>query len=304
VHEDSGELAALLAEVRRIEVQSRHLVAGVMAGGYLSAFRGGGIEFDAVREYGEGDDPRTIDWNVTARLGRPFVKTYVEERERTVLFLLDLSPSMSGGFGAWSTRQAAARVCACLAFSAVAGGDRVGLVGFADGIVRRVEPEKGRAHALRIVRDCLALPAQGTRSDLAAALDHVSRAFRRRAVVFVLSDFLADGWREAAARSARRHDVVAVRFSRAESLAPPRGDRMRVVEPETGRVRVVDWGHAPTREDFLRRAAARRERTEQDLRRAGVDRLDVPVPFAPGPDAIAGPIVRFFRMREARGAVR
>jgi uncharacterized protein (DUF58 family) len=153
------ELAELLKEVRRVTVLSDRLVDGALAGNYSSVFRGAGIEFDEVREYVEGDDPRAIDWGVTARIGRPFVKKYVDERELTVVFVLDLSPSMEAGFGPLSARRMAARVAACLALSAVRNHDRVGLVAFGDTIERYVPPATGRAHALRVVRDCLALPA-------------------------------------------------------------------------------------------------------------------------------------------------
>lgn len=296
-------LAEVLAEVRRIDVQSRRLVTGVMAGGYVSVFRGAGLEFEEVREYAEGDDPRRIDWNVTARMGRPFVKRYVDERERTVLFLLDLSPSMTGGFGAWSVRQAAARVTACLALSAARNDDKVGLVAFGAGVTAYVPPAKGVGHALRIVRDALALRAHGGRTDLAPALEFVSRAVRRRAVVFVLSDFLASGWERALSLCARRHDVIAVRLLPPELDLPPRG-LLAVRDPETGRGYLLDATSPRSRAAFARRVADWRGATEEALRRAKVDRMDVPVPFAPGKDAVAGPILRFFRMRELRDAKR
>jgi uncharacterized protein (DUF58 family) len=298
------ELAELLAEVRRIDVQSRRLVTGVMAGGYASVFRGEGLEVKDVREYAEGDDPRSIDWNVTARVGRPFVKTYVGERELTVLYLLDLSASMTGGWGAWSPRQVAARVCACLALSATRQGDKVGLLAFSDAVDAYVEPRKGIGHALRIVRDCLALPSQTVPTDPVPALEFVARGVRRRAIVFLVSDFLfGDGWQRILVRCARRHDVIAVRLL-APELEPPEGGLFRLRDPETGSVRVVDWSHGKTREEYLSRVRAWRERTAEDLRRAGVDRMDVPVPRLPAKDVVAGPIVRFFRMRELRGTKR
>src|SRR6187399_439244 len=176
IDERDVELTELLKEVRRIEVQSRRLVTSVMAGGYTSVFRGSGVEFDDVREYVEGDDPRSVDWNVTARVGRPFVKKYVDERELTVLFLLDLSASMTGGFGPWSARQTAARVCACLALSATRNGDKVGMVAFSDRVDRYVPAQKGVGHALRIVRDALALPGTSKTSDPVPALEFVSKA--------------------------------------------------------------------------------------------------------------------------------
>ena len=181
------ELAELLEEVRRIEVQSRRLVQEVIAGGYSSVFRGAGIEFDEVREYVPGDDPRSVDWNVTARTSRPHVKKYVDERELTLVFLLDLSPSMSGGLGRWSARQAAARLAGCLALSAVRQGDKVGLIAGGDRVECYVPPGKGSGHALRVIRDCLALPAAGAASDLVPLLEMAAGVLRRHAILFLLS---------------------------------------------------------------------------------------------------------------------
>jgi uncharacterized protein (DUF58 family) len=296
-------LAELLEEVRRIDVQSRRLVTDVMAGGYASVFRGVGIEFDEVREYAWGDDPRSVDWNVTARMGRPFVKKYAEERERTVLFLLDLSASMTGGFGVWSARQTAARLCACLALSATRNDDKVGLVAFGRGVERTVPPKKGIGHALRIVRDCLALPSRDEPGDLAPALEFATRAIRRRAIVFVVSDFLCEGWSRAMTLCARRHDVIAVRLVLPELATLPEG-LVRVRDPETGTVGVLDGGSARAREAYAGRVAAWSRETEEALRRARVDRMDVPVPRTAGKDVLTGPILRFFRMRELRGAKR
>jgi len=297
------ELAELLAEVRRIEVQAKRLVASVMAGGYESVFRGSGIEFDEVREYVEGDDPRTVDWNVTARVGRPFVKTFVDERELTVLFLVDLSASMSAGFGHWSPRQMAARVCACMALSAVANNDRVGMIAFSDAVDEYVPARKGRGHALRVVRDCLGLRGSSAASDLAPALRFAGRAVRRHAILFVLSDFLSRGWREAMSVCAKRHDVIAVRIGSPELDAIGPGME-RLVDPESGRVVLVDWRSRRTRRAYRARVDAWRTATERDLRRAGVDLMDVPIPTVKDPDAVARPILRFFRMRDARGAKR
>ena len=297
------DLAALLDEVRRIEVLTRRLVTDVLAGGYASVFRGTGVEFEGVREYAEGDDPRAVDGSVSARMGRPFVKTFVPERERTLLFLLDLSASMDGGFAAWSLRQTAVRVLACLALSAVRNGDKTGFVAFSEGVDAWVPPAKGAGHALRIVRDALALPAASRRTDPAAALRFVRRAVRRHAVVFLLSDFQADGWQAPLARCARRHDVVAVRLLAPESEPPALG-LARLADPETGASGVVDLASRRVRTAFRERIEASCARTARDLRRAGVDRMDVVVPREADPDAVAAPIHRFFRMREVRGAKR
>ncbi len=297
------ELAELLAEVRRIDVQATRLVSDLIAGGYSSVFRGSGLEFEGVREYVEGDDPRAVDWSVTARMGRPFVKTYVDERERTLLFLLDLSGSMAGGFARWSARQTAARVCACLAFSAVRNNDKVGLIAFREGSHSLVPARKGAGHALRIVRDCLALPGGGAGTDLRPALAFASRAVRRHAILFLVSDFLAEDWGHALALCARRHDVIAVRLLPPE-LSPPAAGLMRLRDPESGRETVVDWGSRRVRETYAARGAAQRASTEEELRRARVDLMDVPIPRDPDKDAVARPILRFFGMRERRGEKR
>ena len=297
------ELTQLLKEVRRIEVQSRRLVTSVMAGGYTSVFRGSGVEFDDVREYVEGDDPRSVDWNVTARVGRPYVKKYVDERELTVLFILDLSASMTGGFGIWSARQTAVRIAACLALSAITSHDKVGLIAFSRGVDRWVPPKKGLAHALRIVRDCLALRGTSLQTNVAPALELATRLVRRRAVLFVLSDFLTRGWQDALAMCARRHDVVAVRLLSPELAAPGAG-LTRVRDPETGRETLVDWSSRRVRAAYADRVARWRAETGADFRRANVDVMDVPIPRVADPDAISRPILHLFRMRELRGAKR
>jgi len=301
-HDD--ELAELLAEVRRIDVQASRLVTSQMAGEYTSVFRGSGLEFDGVREYVEGDDPRTVDWNVTARTGRPFVKKFVDERELTVLFLLDLSASMGGGYGVWSARQAAARICACLALSAIRNNDRVGLIAFSDEVEKYVAPNRGVGHVLRIVRDCLALRGRSRRTEIAPALEYASRLLRRRAVLFLVSDFLADGWRDAIDLCARRHDLVAVRLLAPELSRLGGGGLLRLVDPETGRETVVDSSSARVRAAWEERVAAWRERTKADLRRSRVDLIDVPMSMTHDPGSVSRPILSFFRMRELRGAKR
>ncbi len=298
-----AELTELLEEVRRIDVLSKRLVNGVLAGGYSSVFRGAGIEFDRVREYADGDDPRKIDWNVTARKGRPFVKEYVDERELTVVFALDLSASMTGGFGVWSARQMAARVCACLALAAARNDDKVGLIAFSDGVDRFVPPKKGVGHVLRIVRDCLALPGSSARTAIAPALEFAANTVPRHSIVFLISDFLDDGWDRALGLCARRHDVVAIRMLTPE-LVPANVGLLRVRDPETGTESVVDWRSERVRDAYTRRVDAWHARVTETLRRLRVDCMDVPVPRERDKDAVARPIVSFFRMRERRGAKR
>jgi uncharacterized protein (DUF58 family) len=303
VEEPDVGLAALLREVRLIEVQSRHLASGVMAGSYTSVFRGSGVEFEDVREYVEGDDPRTVDWNVTARVGRPYVKKYIDERDRTILFLLDLSASMTAGFGGWSARQVAVRVCACLALSAIQHDDKIGLIAFSRGVDRFVPPAKGLPHALRIVRDCLALRPAAAQTAVAPAIELAARVMRRRAVLFLVSDFLTPGWQDALALCSRRHDVIAVRILSPE-IAAPRAGLMRLRDPESGLETVVDWGSARVRAAYAARVARWHDDVAGGLRRLGVDLMDVAVPRVPQQSAIARPILRLFRMRELRGAKR
>ena len=188
----------ILAQVKRIQVRTNRMVTDVMSGGYTSVFRGTGIEFDEVREYVEGDDPRMVDWNVTARTGRPHVKKYMEERELTVVLLLDVSASTGFGTtpkplprgGTRTVLETAAEFCACIALAAQRNHDKTGLIAFSDRIDLYVPAKKGSFHVLRLIRDVLALGARGQGSDLAAALDYAGRVQRKRAIVFVISDFL------------------------------------------------------------------------------------------------------------------
>jgi uncharacterized protein (DUF58 family) len=296
-------LASLLAEVRHIELQSSRLVTDVLAGGYRSTFRGAGIEFAEVREYVEGDDLRDVDWNVTARTGRPFVKRFVEERELTVVFALDLSASMDAGLGGWSMRQAAARFCALLGLAAIANNDRIGLIAGSASSERYVPPRKGTGHVLRVVRDCLLLRGAWRGTDIGELAAEASRCLRRRTVVFLLSDFLAVGHERTLALCARRHDLVAVRLSPLELRDPPHA-MLRVRDPESGRLQLVDFRAAAVRAAWLDRCAQLRARTDEALSRASIDCIDVQIPVVPDLAAIAQPILRFFRKRELREAKR
>lgn len=297
------ELASVLAEVRRIEIQSSRLVTDVLAGGYRSTFRGAGVEFADVREYVEGDDPRNVDWNVTARIGRPFVKRFVEERELTMVFALDLSPAMDAGLGAWSLRQVAARFCALLGLAAITNNDRVGLIAGSDDVERFVLPKKGAGHVLRVVRDCLVVRGCGGPGTIETLVGKASAALRRRAVVFVVSDF-ARGCDDTVLRlGAQHHDLVAVRLLPREVLDPPRA-LVAVRNPVTGARTTVDFANERTRAAWLTRCVDRRRAGDEAFGRARVDCIDVEVPRVPDVAAIARPILRFFRRRELREAKR
>lgn len=301
----------LLAEARRIQVRADRMVTDVMAGGYSSVFRGSGIEFDEVREFAEGDEMRSVDWNVTARVGRPFVKKFVEERELTVLFLLDVSASMAFGTSPpGSARRAVAATAAlfvgCVAFAAARNNDKAGLITFGDRVQRYVPAKKGRNHVLRLIREACEPPLATGRTDLAAALDYAGRVQRRRAVVFVVSDFYGADCKRQLRVLAQRHDVIAVRIR--DPLAAgldrnggevPKLGLLRLADPETGRVVEVDTGNRRVRERLAANWRAERQRVLELCRSTKVDLLDVPTE-----GSVADPLVRFFRMRELRGAKR
>jgi uncharacterized protein (DUF58 family) len=265
----------ILRKVRRIEIRTRRLVADVFGGEYHSVFKGRGMEFSEVRDYVPGDDVRSIDWNVTARTGHPFVKVYQEERELTVLFLVDQSGS--GRFGTRSRLKAelAAEVGAILALSAVHNNDKVGLALFADDVELYVPPGKGRRHVLRVVREILFYEPTGRGTSLARALDHLNRAARRRAVVFVLSDFLDEGYERSLRVASRRHDVVAVRLrDRGEESLPSIGVAA-LRDLETGREFLVDTSDPGVRRAFAERVAHADKAFQDAVRRARVDHLEL-----------------------------
>ncbi|MBL8896607.1 MAG: DUF58 domain-containing protein [Planctomycetes bacterium] len=300
---DEAELQELLEEVRRIEAQSKRLVTDVLSGAYSSVFRGAGIAFDEVREYEEGDDPRRVDWNVTARMGRPFVKKFVDEREQSVIFAIDVGPSMDASFGALSARRIAARVVATLALAAVRNGDKVGAIAFGAEVVRWVPPLRGLGHALRIVRDTLALRAPRASSAPSCAFELAARTLRRRSVIFAVSDFLSGTGGRSLERCARRHDVIATWLQGPELAAPPTG-LWRVRDPHSGAERELDLGSAAVRAFHAERVEAWRSSTRSAFERAGVDRLELAIPRERRREHIADALLRFFRMRQLRGAKR
>lgn len=294
------ELQELLREVRRIRVLSARLVQGDLAGSYRSVFRGSGIEFEEVREYVEGDDPRSVDWNVTARMGRPFIKKYVDERQRNLAFLFDLSPRLDATFGAWSPRQMAARIGASLMLAAVQHDDRVAFLGY-DQMVRRFEPpRKGMSHVLRIIRDMLELPAGEQESVPAAALEFATKTLPHHSTVFLLSDFLGDGWQPALQDCARKHEVVAVRLLSPELTTLPPG-MWRLRSAQGGGRRIVDGDDPQVQQQYLQRVARWDAACKSMLQRAGVARMDVPLPRTANPDAVARPILRFFQRHSGGG---
>ena len=288
----------LFRKIRHVEVRTRGLVDDVFGGEYHSAFKGRGIEFAEVRPYQVGDDVRSIDWNVSARTGEAHVKLFEEEREQTLLLVVDVSGSEDFGSGEGAKRDLAAEVCAVLGFSALRNSDKVGLVLFTDRVERFVPARKGKRHVLRLLRDLFAHEAahRGTRLD--DALDHVLRVQRRRAIVVLVSDFLVPDDADLARRLrvvAQKHDVVAVRLVDPREEALPAVGLLRVVDAETGRAATVDTSSARVRQAFADRAAARSARVEGALRDARVDHVTLRTD-----EDYVEPLSSFFR-RRARG---
>lgn len=289
----------LLRQVRRIELRTRGLVNSRFSGDYHSVFKGQGIEFAEVREYLHGDDVRSIDWNVTARLGTPYVKRYVEERELTVLLVVDLSGSQR-----WATRgrlksEVVAEVAASIAMSAMRNNDRVGLLIVTEGVEWFVPPRKGRRHVLRLIRDLLAFRPARRGTDLAAGLSYATRLTASRAIVFLFSDFqLGGGWEaftHALAAASVRHDLVAVRLEDPLDEALPDVGLIRVRDPETGAEALVDTGSRAVRERHAEGARLEMERARSLFRRAAVDEIRIRTDRS-----YAAPLLAFFRRRERR----
>ena len=286
--------AEVLKQVKGIELRARNLVNTLFTGEYRSVFRGQGIEFAEVRAYQQGDDFRAIDWNVSARMGHPFVKTFMEERELTLLLIVDQSGSLH--FGRPYTKAGlAVEVAAVLALAAARHSDRVGALLFADQPEYVVRPAKGRAHALRVIRDLVAFAPRGRGTNLAGALRYAGKLLRHRAIIVVLSDFRADGWEDPLAQLVARHEVVGITIDDPREYNLPDAGWVEMEDAETGKRLLVDTSHAPTR-TRIRVAAERlqQERTRK-LVQAGVDRvaLQTTVPYGP-------PLRRAFAERARR----
>ena len=265
----------LLAKVRRLEIHSRHLVEDLFAGQSESVFKGRGIEFEEVRPYVPGDEVRTIDWNVTARLGAPYVKRFVEERELTVLLVVDVSRSMRFGTAGAEKRELAAELCAILGFAAMRNNDKVGLLLAGEKVEHFVPPARGRSHLLRMLRDVLGVQSDAAGTELGEAVHFVLHTTRRRSLVFWISDFedelVLRDWQVLS----RRHDVTAF------DLRDPREDELPSVgwveleDLESGERSLVNTGSRKVRDDYAREAAARRERTAESLRRARCPHVEI-----------------------------
>lgn len=288
-------VAEILKKVQRIQIVANRSVNDLMAGQYRSVFRGRGMEFDEVREYQPGDDIRTIDWNVTARAGAPFIKRFSEERELTVLFLVDISASGAFGSGNQSKLDVMIEMAALLMFSALKNNDKVGLQMFADEVHSFYPPRKGKGNVLRLIREMLAVDPVRNETSLEAALQYLNRIQKRRAVVFLISDFQTEASRKALAISNGRHDLVAITVVDPREQALPDVGFVTLQDAESGEVIEVDTRHPQVRELFAMQAAERSESLTSELRRAGVDQLAINTA-----EPYATSLRRFFESRERR----
>jgi uncharacterized protein (DUF58 family) len=289
----------LLRRLRRLDLRTRGLVDAFLGGQYHSAFKGSGMTFSEVRPYSVGDDVRALDWNVTARTGEAFVKVFEEERELTVLLVVDVSGSAAVGTQGRTKRDVAAEAAALITFSAIQNGDQVGLALFAGRVERYVAPGKSRPHGLRLLRDVFAFEAESEGTDLAGVLTFVRRILHRRAVVVLISDFHADGYLRPLAALAARHDVVALHVADLREHTLPDVGLVMLEDAETGAPVTLDTSNARVRATYEQRARARLDATRRTFARAGVDH----VLLRTGDDLLA-PLSTFFARRVRRHASR
>ncbi len=285
----------ILDKVRLIEIRTRNMMNNLFAGEYHSVFKGRGMEFAEAREYQPGDDVRHIDWNVTARVGSPFIKVFDEEREMTVMLLVDVSASGAFGSQQQMKGEVGVEVSALLAFSAIQNNDRVGLLIFTDEVEVFVPPKKGRKHVLRVIRELLYFQPQGRRTSIAGALEYLGRVLHRRSVVFVVSDFQDKGYETALRHLSRRHDLIAVSLSDPREWRLPDVGFINLQDAETGEQVLVDSGHQGVREFYAAEQEAAVERRDVLFRKTGVDEIaiDATKPYV-------DPLIHFFRARMKR----
>lgn len=285
----------LISQVKRIEIKTRKIVDENLAGKYHTAFKGQGMEFAEVRPYQPGDDIRSIDWNVTARMGEYFIKKFIEERELTVMILVDMSGSQEYGSGEKTKRDVAAELTALFAFSAIRNQDKVGCLIFTDEVELFISPKKGKKHVLRLIREILAFRPKGLKTDIGAALRYFSKLVKRKAVVFLISDFMDRGYEKQLRFVQSRHDLIAVPIQDPRELDPPTAGLFVLEDGETGVEHYVDFGNRHVRATYMANAERAQDEFTALLRRSKVDPIDIR-PNQPYDIAI----IHFFKLRELR----
>lgn len=287
----------ILRKIRRIEIISRKTAQDIFAGQYHTAFKGRGVEFSEVREYQPGDDPRFIDGNVSSRLGRLYVKQFIEERELTIILALDLSASLCFFSGAKSKREIAAEIAALIAFTALLNNDKVGLLLFSDTVERYVPPKKGRLHLLRLIRDVIEFAPRHRATDIGAALTYLNRVLKKRAIVFLISDFIAGDFATPLKIAGRKHDMVAVDVADPRETDPPAGGAFLLRDLESGREFLADFNNPRVRDNFRRHDQQLRQKRGELFVRNGIDAVTIR-----GTDGYEKALFDFFLRRRHRRA--
>lgn len=283
----------VLKKVRQIEIRTRHLVNDVFSGEYHSVFKGRGMEFAEVREYEPGDDIRTIDWNVTARMGRPYIKRFTEERELTVILVVDVSASSNFGTFEQMKGEIVAELCAVLAFAAIKNNDRVGLLIFTDQIEKFIPPKKGRTHILRVIRELLYTQPEQPGTDITQALEYLNKVITRRSIVFMVSDFLTSNYMTPLRIANKRHDMVAITITDPREIRLPPVGLIELEDVETGEEVLIDTNDKAWLQAYQKMNIQRREERDRQFRLMGVDAVHISTdrPYI-------DPLIQFFRMRE------
>jgi len=285
----------LAKKIRYLQIYTSKAVNESLAGEYQSVFKGRGMEFNEVRQYQVGDDVRSIDWNVTARTGEPFIKRFVEERELTVMFLVDLSASGSFGSSSQTKNEIAAELCSLLAFSAVKNNDKVGLVVFTDKIEMFIPPAKGTTHALLLIRELLDFKPEQGGTDIASAIEYLGRVTNKRSVVFLVSDFLGSDYEKQLHTLAKRHDLIAVSITDPREIKLPNAGLVELEDAETGERATIDTGSSMIRNRYEKLGSVRQNTLRGFFRSMNIDQIEV----TGGTDYVRD-LVRFFKSRERR----
>jgi uncharacterized protein (DUF58 family) len=287
--------SALLKKVRKIEIKTKGLSNHIFAGEYHTAFKGKGMAFSEVREYQPGDDIRSIDWNVTARYNSPFVKVFEEEREMTVMLLIDLSASGNFGTQEQFKRELATELAAILAFSAIKNNDKVGVIFFTEKVEKFIPPKKGKSHILRIIREVLAFEPTGKGTDISGALEYFSAVVKKRSICFILSDFMSEDFEKPLKIASKKHDLVALRiYDKREDTLPNVG-LVPMQDAETEIIQFVDTSNKQVRDNFAKNRVLKNEKLQKLFPASGVDLINI----ITGKDYIK-PLINFFKTREKR----
>ena len=285
----------VIKKIKRIQITTNRKVTDLFAGQYQSVFKGMGMEFDEVREYNPGDEIRSIDWNVTARMGHPFIKKFVEERELTIMLLLDVSMSCRYGTVNRMKSDIAAEICSILAFSAIKNSDKVGMITFTDHVEKYIPPRKGTKHVLRVIREALYNQPEGIGTDINKVLEYLNRVTSRRTITFIISDFYCENFKKLLSITNKRHDVIAVSVNDPSEKTLPDAGLVKLHDAETGREKIVDMSNAVVKNAFEKGSIEMSNKNKNIFKSVSVDNIDIQTDHS-----YEAPLMRFFKMREKR----